>query len=249
MNYYINNEAWEKIYKFLLTIKGIHIKDITTVRSFIEAIYYMLRTGCQWRMLPEKYGHFRAIHKRYKHWAELGIWEDMMVHFNDADLQDVMIDSTIVRAHACAAGYEQNGNDAQALGRSKGGFTTKVHAIVDALGLPIKFTLTSGQAHDSKQSKALLSDISSSNVIADKAYYSKDLYGFLIDKDCNVVIPSRSNAKEPHKYDKEIYKERHLVECFFSKLKHFRRVFSRFDKTTISFSGFLHFAGSLIWLR
>ncbi|WP_119343701.1 IS5 family transposase, partial [Facilibium subflavum] len=161
----------------------------------------------------------------------------------------VMIDSTIVRAHACAAGYEKDGNSAQALGKSKGGFTTKIHTLVDALGLPIKFILTPGQVHDSTQSKALLSDVRDANVLGDKAYDSKDLYAFLLERGCNIVIPPRSNAKEPHEYDKEIYKERHLIECFFSKLKHFRRVFSRFDKTIISFSGFLNFSGSLIWMR
>lgn len=249
MDYHINDEIWKKIYMFLQTVKGIHVKKTDSVRCFIEAVYYVLRTGCQWRMLPKQYGHFRAVHKRYKHWTERGIWEDMMLDFSDVDLQDTMLDSTIVRAHACAAGYEKDGNDAQALGRSKGGFTTKVHALIDALGLPIRFILTAGQVHDSTQSEALLDGVKNSNVLADKAYYSKKLHAFLIENDCNMVIPPRSNAKEPHEYDKEIYKERHLIECFFSKLKHFRRVFSRFDKTMISFSGFLHIAGSLIWLR
>ena len=170
MDYHINDEVWKKIYTFLQTVKGIHVKKTDGVRLFVEAIYYVLRTGCQWRMLPKQYGHFRAVHKRYKHWAEQKIWEDMMVNFSDLDLQDTMLDSTIVRAHACAAGYAKNGNDAQALGKSKGGFTTKIHAIVDALGLPIRFILTAGQVHDSTQSKALLAGIRNSNVLADKAY-------------------------------------------------------------------------------
>jgi transposase len=249
MDYYINDYAWEKIYMFLTTVKGIHCRNSESLRTFIEGVYYVLRTGCQWRMLPKCYGHWRAVHKRFKHWAERGIWEELMESVSDVDMQDAMIDSTIVRAHACAAGYEKDGNAAQALGKSKGGFTTKIHVLVDALGLPIKFILTGGQVHDSAQSKDLLRDVSNANVLADNAYYSKDLHSFLFERGCNVVIPPKSNAKEPHEYDKEIYKERHLIECFFSKLKHFRRVFSRFDKTTISFSGFLNIAGSLIWLR
>ncbi|WP_119343868.1 IS5 family transposase, partial [Facilibium subflavum] len=139
MHYHINGNAWEKIYEFLMTVKRIHCKNTESLRLFVEGVYYVLRTGCQWRMLPEYYGHWRAVHKRFMHWAELGIWDEMMKHMSDADMQDVMIDSTIVRAHACAAGYEKDGNSAQALGKSKGGFTTKIHTLVDALGLPIKF--------------------------------------------------------------------------------------------------------------
>jgi transposase len=142
MDYYINDYAWEKIYMFLTTVKGIHCRNSESLRTFIEGVYYVLRTGCQWRMLPKCYGHWRAVHKRFKHWAERGIWEELMESVSDVDMQDAMIDSTIVRAHACAAGYEKDGNAAQALGKSKGGFTTKIHVLVDALGLPIKFILT-----------------------------------------------------------------------------------------------------------
>ena len=66
MDYHINDEIWKKIYMFLQTVKGIHVKKADIIRCFIEAVYYVLRTGCQWRMLPKQYGHFRAVHKRYK---------------------------------------------------------------------------------------------------------------------------------------------------------------------------------------
>lgn len=249
MNYHISSQNWEKIYAFLSTIKWIHIKDKDSLRIFIEAVHYILRTGCQWRMLPTYYGHYRSVHKRFKCWSDKGIWAEMMTQFSDIDDQEVMLDSTIVRAHACASGYIKDGNSAQALGRSKGGFTTKIHALVDALGLPIKFIITPGQDHDITQAKALLTDVRESTVLADKAYYSQNICEFLFEKNCKLVIPSRSNAKNKHHIDKEIYKERHLIECFFSKLKQFRRAFSRFDKTIRCFVSFLSFAGSLIWLR
>ena len=169
-------------------------------------------------MLPTYYGHYRSVHKRFKCWSDKGIWADMMMKFSDIDNQEVMLDSTIVRAHACASGYIKDGNTEQALGRSKGGFTTKIHALVDALGLPIKFIVTPGQDHDITQAKALLADVKESTVLADKAYYSKDICAFLLERNCTIVIPSRCNAKIEHNIDKEIYKERHLIECFFSKL-------------------------------
>jgi transposase len=154
-----------------------------------------------------------------------------------------------VRAHACSAGYEKNTQDREALGRSKGGFTTKIHAVVDALGNPLKFTLTPGQRNDVTQASELLEEFNSIHIIADKGYDSYELISQLEAQKCVPVIPSRSSAKNTREYDKHVYKERYLIECFFSKIKHFRRIFSRFDKSAQAFLGFLNFVGALIWLR
>jgi transposase len=135
------------------------------------------------------------------------------------------------------------------LGRSKGGFTTKIHAVVDALGNPLKFTITAGQRNDITQANSLLRNISNAYVIDDKGYNSKELRFQLFQQNCIPVIPSRSNNKHPFQYDEDIYKERHAIECLFSKMKHFRRIFSRFDKSACNFIAFLSFVGACIWLR
>lgn len=245
----ISERVWDTIYSFLQGVKGLHIKDYKQTRCFVEGVWYVLRTGCQWRLLPSYYGHWRKIHKRYKKWADRSIWSDLMSSVSDIDDQAVMIDATIVRAHACASGYNKDGNDAQALGRSKGGFTTKIHALVDGLGNPIKFILTGGNRNDITQAVELLKEQRDTVVLADKGYDSQALIDTLENQGCTATIPSKKNAKSPREIDKEQYKERFLIEAFFSKVKHFRRVFSRFDKTTSAFSGFLHFAGALIWMR
>jgi transposase len=240
---------WTQILSFLKTRKGLHTKNERKLRTFVEGVWYTLRTGCQWRLIPATYGHWRSLHRRYKSWSDRGIWEALMGYVSEVDTQDLMLDSTIARAHACASGYEKSGHVAQALGRSKGGFTTKIHALVDALGNPIKFTLTPGQQHDITQVGILLENICNSNILADKAYYSTKLIEVIESKGCTVVIPAKRNSKNPRAIDKHIYKERHLIENFFSKIKHFRRVFSRFDKTISSYLGFINFAGALIWMR
>lgn len=226
-----------------------HVRDIKRTRRFVEGVWYVLRTGCQWRLVPSCFGHWRQIHRRYKNWSDRGIWSELMSSVSDIDEQAVMLDATIVRAHACAAGYTKDGNDAQALGRSKGGFTTKIHALVDGLGNPIKFILTGGHRNDITQAAELLKEQRNTTVLADKGYDSQELIDKLEKQGCTAVIPSRKNSKNPRNIDKELYKERFLVETFFSKLKHFRRVFARFDKTTSAFLGFLHLAGALIWMR
>jgi transposase len=86
-------------------------------------------------------------------------------------------------------------------------------------------------------------------VIADKAYDSDDFLQSIIDSGAVPVIPPRSNRKVSHSYDEYLYRERHLVECFIGKIKHYRRIFSRFEKLDRSYLGFLHFVGTLIWLR
>nr|WP_223158787.1 IS5 family transposase [Wolbachia endosymbiont of Pentalonia nigronervosa] len=224
------------------SVKGIHSKNEDRLRRFMESVWYMARSGCQWRLLPEIYGNYRSVHKRFKKWCEKGIWEKLLKYTQDPDLEVQMIDGTIVRAHACAAGYKKDTGAQEALGRSKGGYTTKIHALVDALGNPLKFTLTAGQRNDITQAEALCLN---SVVVADKGYA---FIAGLENKGCEVVIPPKRNRKVQRYYDEHIYKERHLIECFFGKIKHFRRIFSRFDKTATVYLGFLNFVGALIWL-
>jgi transposase len=249
MKYYIDLRSWEHMRAFLKSEKGIHTKDKVRLRLFIEAVWFVARTGCQWRLLPECYGDWRAVHRRFKRWAEAGIWERLMQYVATPDTQEVMIDATIVRYHACAAGYGKNSQEQQALGRSRGGFSTKIHAIVDALGNPLQFILTPGQRNDITQAESLTEKISHTTVIADKGYDSQAFIDCIQAKECTTVIPPKKNRKTQRLYDEHVYKERHLIECFFGKIKHFRRIFSRFDKAASTFLAFLSFVGALIWLR
>ena len=147
-------------------------------------------------------------------------------------------------------GPQKNGGQAeQALGRSRGGFSTKIHVNVDALGNPLCFLLTGGQRHDITQAEDLIAGYEFERVIADRAYDSDDLLRRIAEQEAEAVIPPRKNRKEQRDYDKHLYKERHLVECFFNKIKHYRHLFSRFEKLDKRYLGFLSFVGALIWLR
>ena len=159
MEYYIKDRKWEVIFEKLLKIKNIHAKDENSIRRFVEGVWYILRSGCQWRLLPKVYGHWRAVHMRFKEWSNKGIWESLFnLTIDQPDMEAVMIDATIVRAHACSAGYKKNSQAQECLGRRKGGFTTKIHAVVDALGNPLKFILTAGQRNDITQGEPLIKD-------------------------------------------------------------------------------------------
>ena len=120
---------------------------------------------------------------------------------------------------------------------------------VDALGNPLRFKLTAGQAHDITQAEALLLSDPIKYVIADKGYDADTFVQVIRERGAVPVIPPRSNRKMPREYDAHLYKERHLVECFINKMKHYRRIFSRYDKLAMTYLGFLHFVSTLIWLR
>jgi len=141
------------------------------------------------------------------------------------------------------------GGEPQALGRSRGGFSTKIHIAVDALGNPVDLLLTEGQAADNPQAKVLIEGKPSDHVIADKAYDANDTIKAIEDQGAIPVIPPKASRKNQREYDLALYRERHLVECFIGKIKHFRRLFSRFDKLQNRFLSFLQFVSTIIWLR
>ena len=127
--------------------------------------------------------------------------------------------------------------------------TTKIHATVDALGNPTGFHLTPGQSHDLEGADVLLKDTPGQIVIADKGYDAQTrVVQPLLDKGKEVVIPSRSTAKQPREYDRHLYKERHLVENFFARLKQYRAIATRYDKTARNFLGAIHLTASMVWL-
>src|SRR4051812_5962568 len=138
----------------------------------------------------------------------------------------------------------------QAIGRSRGGLSTKIHALTDALGNPTRFLLTPGQAHDLVGSDVLLTDLSAGAVIADKAYDADDrVVQPLKQAGTEAVIPPRSKRRTARNYDRELYKARHLIENFFCKLKHFRAIATRYDKLARNFQAAIQFAATLIWLN
>jgi transposase len=118
------------------------------------------------------------------------------------------------------------------------------------LGNPTGFYLTAGQAHDLEGADVLLGQLEAEALLADRAYDAQErVRDVLEEKGCEAVIPSKSNRKEPKSYDKELYKARHLIENFFVKLKQYRAIATRYDKTDRNFLGAIYLAASIIWLN
>ena len=113
----------------------------------------------------------------------------------------------------------------------------------------IRIILTGGQRNDIPQAEALLENLFPEYVLADKCYDADKFVLLLKKRNSQVVISSRVNRKIQRAIDLNLYKERHLIECCIGKLKHFRRVFSRFDKLAKNYLSFVQFAGTIVWLR
>src|SRR4051795_8054658 len=138
---------------------------------------------------------------------------------------------------------------AQAIGRSRGGLTTKIVALVDALGNLVRFVLLPGQRHDSVGVAPLLKDLDFAALLADKAFDSDAIRADLNERGALAVIPPKANRAAAIPCDFEMYKWRHLVENFFCKIKEFRRIATRYDKTDTSFAAIIHLGGIVLATR
>lgn len=134
---------------------------------------------------------------------------------------------------------------------SRGGKNTKIHALVDGLGNPVKVSFTGGNVSDCSEATALLSKmtIMGSDILADKAYGTVEIRTFVTENGATYTIPPKSNAIEPWECDYFHYKERHVVECFFQKIKQFRRVATRYEKLIACFKGFVFLACIMILVK
>ncbi len=105
MQQFLNDAQFERLYGVLQGEAKIHTKERERERQFLEALCWLARSGAQWRLLPSTYGAWNSVYKRFARWDDLGVWERLLTAVaDDAELQAVMVDATVVRAHACAAG-------------------------------------------------------------------------------------------------------------------------------------------------
>ena len=240
------DELWLKLKTVMLNL-GIYDKPL--LRQTIEGIFYRLRVGCPWRDLPDTFGKWNAIYKRFNEWSRN---EKLITIFNtlvvEPDLEWEFIDGSIVKAHQHSSGaaYKQE----SAIGKSVAGNTTKIHMAVDSCGLPIHFLITGGEVHDCKEAPKLIAELPQADyIIADRGYDSEDLRLQIKDKGAIAVIPRKKNSKVGNNdIDWCLYKYRHLVENVFARLKHFRAIATRYDKLKRNFEGAVALVCAFLWL-
>lgn len=161
-----------------------------------------------------------------------------------------MVDSTIMRVHQDGSN-PKGGQLRHAMGKSKGGLSSKIHMACDALGYPLSCIITSGERHDATQGKALLKRHLEQNSYAllDAGYDSNDIREFVETRKSKAVVAYRKNRLEIPEFDKHIYKERHKVENLFQKLKQNRRIATRYEKTHNMFRAMVLIASIMVYIR
>jgi transposase len=233
-------------------------------RRFIEAVLWLARTGSPWRDLPAELMNWRTAWRRLQRWTQAGIWSRILGGLRglaaEAGWQLHMLDSTVIRAHAHAAGARCSAGE-QALGRSRGGFSTKLHLRADAHGRPVALHLTGGERHDLLGVAPLFEQAvlrtgrrgrprwKPAAVIADKAYSAAWLLNAFRTKHIVPIIPSRVDQPGNPDFDRHAYRQRNLVERLVGKLKQFRRVATRYDKLAAHYLAFVQIASLMVWLR
>jgi transposase len=167
----------------------------------------------------------------------------------EIDTEWVFADGSYIRAHQHASGARLG--EERAIGRSRGGPTTKLHIAADAHGNPIDFEITGGEVHDAKAAPEIILKVGKAeNFIGDKGYDSEEIREKARASGMNPVIPRRSNSKKPNpEFDSYLYKMRHLVENLFARLKHYRSIATRFEKLARNFKAIVYIACSMIWIK
>ncbi|HEX2335555.1 MAG TPA: IS5 family transposase [Hyphomicrobiaceae bacterium] len=245
--YELTEEEWAAI-KLMLPTKPRGIPRVND-RRVLNGIFWVLRSGAPWRDLPDTFGPYTTCYNRFVRWRRAGVWATIMnalAGAHDAAVQ--MIDTSIVRVHQ--RGARINRNRRQSMGRSRGGLTSKIHALVDTNGLPVRLALTPGEPHDNRLAGKLLSRLKpGSMLLADRGYDADWTRELAMKKGAWANIPPKCNRSEPICFSPYLYRARNRVERFFNKIKQCRRVATRHDKLAANYLAFIQLASIRLWLR
>lgn len=243
----LTDKTWEFLKETLLETGRVYNKY--EHRMTLEGILYRVRTGIQWRDLPKEFGLWNTVFRRFNLWSKKGILERIFQKLSsNNDPEWLFIDGSIVKAHqdSCGASSDED----EAIGKSVGGNSTKIHLAVDSGGLPVYFELSGGQVHDVVHAKSVISHAPQSSVItADKGYDSDAVREYIEQRKGQANIPRKGNSKTGNKHmDWCLYKYRHLVENAFMKIKKYRGIATRYDKLARNYSSNVALAFTMMWL-
>ena len=226
-------------------------RDEAGLRRFVEAALWICRTGAPWRDLPEVLGLWSSVYHRWRHWCLRGWWELIFDALRpDLPADGLLLqDSTTCKAQRAASGALDSTPSAEALGRSRGGLCSKLHACADGAGRVLRLIASPGHHSDLRYATALASGIPACDAALDRGYVSAPLRAAFAAEGCTIHTPPKRGMVDPPEWDPTLYARRHHIENLFSRLKDWVRIALRRDKTRRSWMGFAYLAATMINLR
>jgi transposase len=270
----LTDQQWQRLEPLLPPEKPWTGRPNEDHRQILNGILWIHRTGAPWRDLPRRYGPTGTVSSRFYRWRKAGIWQRILSDLQaeahqrgeiDWDLH--FVDATIVRAHQHAAGARRDGatpEEAQAreaLGRSQGGFSTKLHLRAEGHGRPITVVLTGGERNEQIALEAVLDQgavghsgrgrprLRPRAAACDKGYSSPTARARLRRRHIRPVIPTRKDQPRQRNFDREGYRLRNQVERLINRLKQARRIATRYEKRGENYLAIVHIGMILLWMK
>ncbi|MEL6109147.1 MAG: IS5 family transposase [Planctomycetota bacterium] len=265
----LTDESWNAIRHLLPACSnGQKGRDWNDHRPIINGIIWILQTGSPWRDLPVEFGKWKTTYNRFRRWVNEGLWDKIFQHLlrkldmlGNVDRTVWCVDGSVIRAHRVASGMTTAGDESDeihALGRSRGGYSTKLHVMIDGGGTLLSVTATPGQRHESQEFENLFDQCALSvhfyrnrpdAVAGDRAYSAKAIRESITHRYIEPVIPERKNETVDAPFDRACYRRRNIVERLIGWLKESRRVATRYDKLAASYLAFVKLAAIRRMLR
>lgn len=270
----ISDKHWRKIKDFLTRTASNRGRPAKNDRAKFNGVLWILRTGAPWRDLPLRYGKWSTVYARFRTWSAHKAWNKILSYLRkkageagELNWNAQQIDGTVIRVHQHAAGAKVWGpndilrlNFDMGIGKSKGGWTSKIIIRTDGNGRPLKILLVPGNRHESVFFEECMEDgalmtgkrgrprTRPQNLIGDKGFNSKRIRKWLRQRGINAVIPKQRNQKRRGPFNKELYRQRNRVERIIGVFKQSRRLATRYEKLAHTFLAFWHIASIFIWL-
>ena len=206
----------------------------------LEGILFVLTEGCSWRAIDRPQARWNSVYQYFRRWCQRGVLKKVLTQFGPELAPGWhFIDSTHVKVHADGSN-PAGGQALQAMGRTKGGLNTKIHALVNARSQALVIALSGGNQADISLADELTECLpEGATLIGDKAYDSSTLRQTAATKGIKTCIPARTNRTTTVPFSATVYRRRHRVENFFERIKRHRRVATRYDKLAETFLGFV----------
>ena len=206
----------------------------------LESILFVLTEGCSWRAIDRPQAHWNSVYQYFRRWCQRGTLQKVLTQLGPELAPGWhFVDSTHVKVHADGSN-PAGGQAVQAMGRTKGGLNTKIHALVNAHSRAVVIALSAGNDADISLAQELIECLPEGSIlIGDKAYDSSALRQTAATKGIKTCIPARTNRTTTVPFSAKLYRRRYRVETFFQRIKRYRRVATRYDKLAETFLGFV----------